>query len=422
MRNLSLVLLALVGVLLLAGTGRADLILLKHGGKIRGTILRETDDEIVIAVDGMGKMTVERARVREVLRADGSRHRPRPTARPEPSRLEPTTPRKAAPPLPSGPGREEVVAFREALPASNDLPTDLLRRSLTRLGAVHRSAAPVLSHALKHDHDWRVRLLAVRALKPLGEATAVPALIHALDDPFRASLDHVRDGIVRRAGPVIQEEAIEALLITGEPAQLALLSTARDPKSPEQLEAVRGLQRLSVSGRLPLFLALAQDSSQNTRVRQAAIEGLAGEGGETPVTLVSLLQDRAVREDAERALRGSPDGAAIPLLMGNVSRAAADWELARRSAKIIDAIDSRWRPPSTAETVDLLLFRADLRRIRTELGDRAKSRLDHWCKSKCTPMRLAAGQALSYYRMPSLPRTSPAPTRPTTRRPRVPSG
>ena len=44
----------------------------------------------------------------------------------------------------------------------------------------------MLAHELLHGTDWRMKLAAVKALRPLTDPGAVPALIHALGDKLLA--------------------------------------------------------------------------------------------------------------------------------------------------------------------------------------------------------------------------------------------
>jgi hypothetical protein len=80
---------ATIAVLLtLAALAAADTVILKNGSKIEGRIVKETDDQVVVQVPGVGKLVVDRDRITEIRR-DG-----RGTAEPPPRRTGPTKPTK----------------------------------------------------------------------------------------------------------------------------------------------------------------------------------------------------------------------------------------------------------------------------------------------------------------------------------------
>jgi len=76
MRRVAISILAL-GALVAAA--RADTILLTNGSKLEGTIVKETADQVVILVRDVGKLNVDRRRIKEIQRDE---RRAQPDSRP----------------------------------------------------------------------------------------------------------------------------------------------------------------------------------------------------------------------------------------------------------------------------------------------------------------------------------------------------
>ena len=74
MRTLAIAILAL-GVL--AATAGADTIILKNGSKLEGRIVKETADTVVILVPNVGKLNVDRGRIKEIARDERGAEKPK---------------------------------------------------------------------------------------------------------------------------------------------------------------------------------------------------------------------------------------------------------------------------------------------------------------------------------------------------------
>lgn len=88
MRKLLVPLVVLFAFLALPSSARADTLVLTNGSKIEGRIVKETGAEVVIDVPGVGKLNVERRRIKEIRRGATP-----PSAKP-PSSSSPRTPRR----------------------------------------------------------------------------------------------------------------------------------------------------------------------------------------------------------------------------------------------------------------------------------------------------------------------------------------
>ena len=74
MRTLAISILAL-GALVAAA--RADTIILKNGSKLEGTIVKETPDQVVILVTDVGKLSVDRRRIKDIQRDERGAEKPK---------------------------------------------------------------------------------------------------------------------------------------------------------------------------------------------------------------------------------------------------------------------------------------------------------------------------------------------------------
>jgi hypothetical protein len=406
MRPRTLLALTTTLVLLACVCARADSIVLKNGRTMSGTIIKETDEVVVIEVASMGRMTVERSRIREVRRAGGSRPTPRPSPRParrpeRPARAAPPSVSPAnekAPPAPEGPAHAILLAYIDKLPTRDEVATQSVWDTLKQLKPLSRKATPDLRHALRWSPDWRVRLLAARALKALEDKTATPELIHALGDPWQGGVDGRRgSSFDYDPGYPIRNLAAQALQVIGAEAHDALRTVAADAEHADQVHALTALSRMGVPDRLDLLLRVAKDRAQRPECRQAATASLAHQT-EAQKTLVSLLSDPKVGTEAERALVLSRDRKALEPLVGLVRRAAYDFETARRAARCISAIDRRWKPSESSAAVDYMLLSGQAARICSVLGNRATGRLRYWQNAGNREMQKLATLALSRYR------------------------
>ncbi|MHC4470576.1 MAG: hypothetical protein ACYTDY_13740 [Planctomycetota bacterium] len=88
MRKLLVSLVVLFAFLALPSSAQADTLVLTNGSKIEGRIVKETGTEVVIDVPGVGKLNVERRRIKEIRRGGTP-----PSTKP-PSSSSPRTPRR----------------------------------------------------------------------------------------------------------------------------------------------------------------------------------------------------------------------------------------------------------------------------------------------------------------------------------------
>jgi len=407
-------------LLIVASTASAESVLLKNGRVMRGKILRETPTSIVLQVAGLGKMTIERSRIEKIV-GDGvllprpSSRRPSPTARPTPQGPAP----RAAVPL--GVAGDVVASFRDGLPENGSLPQTHLIAHVGKLELLGRRGTGDLAKLLGEAEDWRLRLLAARVLRVVGDPGATPALIHALGDTHYGAL--IPDTPGRRApvrgGFVVRLEAQAALKAIGLPAYRGLLETAEDRSHPDQITAIKGLADVDVPGRAPLLMKLAKDRSLRREIRSLSVSGLVKQGPVAARTLAELLPDKVVQAQAEQALRTSRDPAAIPPLMEHVRTAATNYDLAKRAARLICSIQPTHRPSGLEDAVDYMLLSYQLDRIGSRLGAPALARLRYWTRSKCEAMSAVAGRAIAgFSTRPARPSSQPRPRpRPTRRRP-----
>jgi predicted Zn-dependent protease len=118
-RSGSLALLVLLGALALA---RADEVILKNGGAVQGRIVSEDDEKVVVETKA-GKVTIERARVKEIVRSQQPRQ-------PDPPPIE--APPIEAPPPDAAPQRLLFLFSFEG--ANPKVTVELARRVNTALG------------------------------------------------------------------------------------------------------------------------------------------------------------------------------------------------------------------------------------------------------------------------------------------------
>jgi PAS domain-containing protein len=380
----------------------ADSVVLKNGGTLRGKIVKETDNAVTIQVTNLGKMTVERSRIKEIVRtgaASRTASRPRrPTVGVPafPTQPLPMIPKLPAP-SPRGPAQGILQAYADGLGEGDAVPTKHIWKYQHELEPLGRRATGDLVHALATSRDWRVRLLAARALKTLADPASVPALIHALADPFQGGIVTAGLDPTMQSGYKIRDEATRALKPIGQPAHAALLATAADRKHPDQWAAVDGLRRLDVPRRVPVLVRLARDFAQSKEVRNTAVAGLVKQGNGAQQALARLLADKVVQKEVSTALKRSKDPAAIDVLMSFVKKAESDTDLARRAADAIWWINKDYRPRFVNDSVDLLLFFSKKELIRKEFGNRALPRLKFWLSARSSEMKSAAHKARAHY-------------------------
>jgi hypothetical protein len=81
-------------VLLASDASRADVVVLTNGRRLQGTIVSEEEKILVLRVEQMGDMRIERSNVREIVK---SKAPPPPAPEPEPAKPEPEKPAPATP-------------------------------------------------------------------------------------------------------------------------------------------------------------------------------------------------------------------------------------------------------------------------------------------------------------------------------------
>jgi hypothetical protein len=308
------------------------------------------------------------------------------------------TPSPSKPPKAAlvGPAADILADYRKAMGGKrHEVSLQLVRDTLKRLASFGSGATPALAHALATSTDWRVRWLAVRALKPLKDEAALPALIKALGDPFRGG--YATGASLSIAKYVIRDEAVKALRALGRAAHDVLRASAADAEDPNQVHAANGLRMLDVPERAKVLIPVARDATLPAAVRNAALAGLVKQGRAAHQAMADLLADPAVRKAAAKGLKFSKDAGVFPTLLGYVRDAREDPVLASEAATAIVWTDPHWRPVALKDQVDLLLFRMPATRIRDELGDAALPRLRHWAGSDSMRMRRAAKRALAQY-------------------------
>jgi hypothetical protein len=303
----------------------------------------------------------------------------------------------SVPAAPAGAATNVLAAYERALPKKDEVPDELLGEFLAKLATSGRQATPALAHTLEHGKDWRMRFLAVRALRPLKDPAGIGALIHALGDTLYAGVSIKPPGSVHDPRFAIREEAEAALREIGEPAHRALLATAKDRRHADQCQAVFALSRIEVPGRVRVLIGLARDRLLDKEVRSEAVKALTGKKEGAQEALVALLPENTLRKEAARALRYSKDGTAVPALMAYVREAGRDYGLAREAAGVIGFIDQGFVPADTRDAVDYLLFSRNLEKIEKLLGAKALPRLRYWAASGVLAMRDRAEDALASF-------------------------
>ncbi|MCE9615712.1 MAG: HEAT repeat domain-containing protein [Lentisphaerae bacterium] len=127
-----------------------------------------------------------------------------------------------------------------------------------------RAAAPAISAMLKSDKEPR-RVMAGNALRDIGDASAVPALMAALDDPIFT----------------VRKVAARALALLGRPAEKALLAALPASRGLAQREIVRTLGAMRAKQAVkPLRKLLRQaEGGLHQDIVQALSAIAAGPGG-----------------------------------------------------------------------------------------------------------------------------------------------
>ena len=139
-----------------------------------------------------------------------------------------------------------------------------------------------------HDHDWRARLAAVRALAERGDESTLPDLLDALRDS---------DNDVREA-------AGAAVVHLGAAAIPGLLETLRADSIEARTVAARSLGRIGDSAAVEGLVAALDDVSAWVRCPAAEALGRIGDpAAVNPLGKALNDKDADVRECAANALR-----------------------------------------------------------------------------------------------------------------------
>jgi predicted Zn-dependent protease len=228
-RSGSFLLLLLLGTLTFT-LARADEVILKNGGAIQGRIVSEDEQKVVVETKA-GKVTIERARIREVVRSQ---------ARPQPE----TSPPVAPTPDPAAPFTLLVFGFDGA---DRRLITEVTRRVTTALGPRLR-ITPIAERPKPDERDLidkRAEHLPAMArslqVDPTGSpeqlAARLRAALQADPRPEVRQYEAVLDDICRPRLAVARLEA-QAAASAGErlrdPSVLGVVGvTGRDISTPE---------------------------------------------------------------------------------------------------------------------------------------------------------------------------------------------
>jgi len=177
-----------------------------------------------------------------------------------------------------------------AIPALVSLLRD--RKVWVQDCAVHaltRYGSPAVPAVIEELRDERSRLAAVKALGGIGDASAAPALLQAM----------------QTANPERTWEYWKAFQKIGQGARPVLLEALQDPYEFRRASAVEALSAIALETDVPLFLEALRDTGTFGRVRDKAADalGLLKDASAVPA-LREACRDRhaAVRERALSAL------------------------------------------------------------------------------------------------------------------------
>jgi HEAT repeat protein len=204
---------------------------------------------------------------------------------------------------------------------------------------------------LRSRHAWR-RVTSARTLGGIGSPIAVPALLHALDDPDRDVRAAAVTSLGRLEAPDAAEPIVralvradvprvvagEALIQIGERAAPALVPLTRAEDDQVRATSVQLLGHVGSPAHAPLIAGLAQDLS--AEVRAKACRALAHVGGPRELAAVrEALGDRIpfVRVNAAHALATLGDSGDVPRLLQLAE--TDEFDVARAAAEAVAAID-----------------------------------------------------------------------------------
>lgn len=175
-------------VLCLALAATADEVLLTSGGSIRGRVLSEDDEEVVVQTDA-GQVKLPRAKVRQVIRSQGGPARP-PATPPTP----PAATEAAAPGDPEAAARGTLLLFGHA-----DCDATLVEEIAAGLRRSVRLRVEVLPARPRADESEPVE----------NRASVVRELAGIVNEPDKGDLDdlerRVRAKLARDARPIARQ-------------------------------------------------------------------------------------------------------------------------------------------------------------------------------------------------------------------------
>lgn len=220
----------------------------------------------------------------------------------------------------------------------------VVRFALALVGPAPKDPVADLPAALEHQ-DWKVRVMACRALKEVGLGgrmdVAVAAQIRALKD----------------SDPLVREVAVESLNELGPGAGGALPALAevarRDPSSRVRARAAPVLPRLEPSLReaIPWLIAALRDPDRGVRHSAVVTLGQLGPKAQpaTPALVEVLERDRdgevrAVTAEALGAI--GPTSQTVPALIGALRREPGKgyWMVTYESARALEKIGPEAAP------------------------------------------------------------------------------
>jgi HEAT repeat protein len=166
-----------------------------------------------------------------------------------------------------------------AIDALDDIGPDAIERLVAEMAGVDPDGADwrraeAFAQTLSAGRD-ELRMAAANALRRVGDASALPALIEALDDPN----PRVRERAARACGAIGDERAVDALA-----------DRLTDPTGRVRREAAAALAAIGTEKALEPLLGAADDRREE--VRYAAITALGGYRGTAAIDpLISALDD-----------------------------------------------------------------------------------------------------------------------------------
>jgi len=202
-------------VFLLAVLGAdLDVVVLKSGRTIVGTIMEESDKRVVIKIK-YGKVQFPMSQVEKITRADPPVVETPPAKEPDTGKVETVKPeaRKKTPPPkpPPGPAASVLASYERKVAGKDEVQQDLVNETRDKLVALGARAIPELEYAIWTHKDWKVRHICVLALRWLKDPKGIPALIEALNDETCLMPSFGGMSITRSANRLIRENAALAL-------------------------------------------------------------------------------------------------------------------------------------------------------------------------------------------------------------------